>query len=205
MLMSKIKEKIKLTDIEALFLIVATSIVILGGLLIFSSSTKNQEITNFKDDVKSLVSLSKNAYLNISENNSDLIINSSDGTTKGLCITIDGLKKNDFLTKGYDDWDGYIVIEENISNNKLTYSAWLTNKEYSLDGYEEELIADLKLDEGITKYNNELFSTKVRQNFTGTSSDKGGTGNAGGTKLKQYDAKCLNDKIEQTTNNEENE
>ena len=45
----------------------------------------------------------------------------SDGETKGMCITIKGLEENGFLTRKYENWEGYIVIEEG-TNKKFNYS-----------------------------------------------------------------------------------
>ena len=79
------------------------------------------------------------------------------------------------ISKEYKDWDGYIVIEE-VGDNKFHYSVWVENKKYVVDGYDSEMVEQLKINKGITKYNNESFSSNVKETFTGTSGDKGGTG-----------------------------
>ena len=104
-----------------------------------------------------------------------------------MCITLDGLVNNDFTTKTYDNWDGYVVVEE--KNNNFFYSIWLTDKEYVIAGYEASKIDDLKLNKGITKFDQEEFAHSVRKEFASTSTDKGGTGN-------KYSSKCLSEKIE---------
>ncbi len=190
------KNNFKLTNIEMIFVVVMLLVSIIGGILIFSVSTSKQNLVNFKGDVDNLVKAAKNSYVSFSKSNkSDYIVTSSDGTTKGMCITINGLKANDFLTEEYKDWDGYIVIEE-TSDEKFHYGIWMTNQKYVINGYDSSQLNDLELDSGITKYDNETFSTKVRQEFTGISGKNGGTGNIDGSSLKRYETKCINEKIE---------
>lgn len=190
------KNNFKLTNIEMIFVVVMLLVSIIGGILIFSVSTSKQNLVNFKGDVDNLVKAAKNSYVSFSKSNkSDYIVTSSDGTTKGMCITINGLKANDFLTEEYKDWDGYIVIEE-TTDEKFYYGIWMTNQKYVINGYDSSQLNDLELDSGITKYDNETFSTKVRQEFTGISGKNGGTGNIDGSSLKRYETKCINEKIE---------
>lgn len=196
MYMTKIKENIKLTNIEILFIIVMLAVAIIGGIAIFSSSTKARKLTNFKEDTNNLIKAAKASYASFSKRElTSIFATSSDGTTKGMCITIQGLKANDFLTKEYKDWDGYIVIEES-SKESFNYSIWMTDQKYVINGYDASKLEDLDLDKGITLYNDETFTTKVRQNFTGTSSKNGGTGSIDGSNLKQYETRCINEKVE---------
>lgn len=194
--MSKIKDFFKLTNVEVLFVIVMLAISIMGGIAIFSVSTGNRHLLNFKDDTGNIVKAAKASYIFFEKlNNEGYIVSSSDGTTKGMCITIQGLKANDFLTQEYKNWDGYVVIESS-GTDKYNYGIWITNQKYVINGYDAGQLSELELNKGITEYNNETFSTKVRQSFTGTSGKNGGTGNTDGSRLKQYETKCINEKIE---------
>ncbi len=193
--MNKYKDKLTFSRLEILCMIVMSAIVIVGGLTIVLLATNSQKVSNFKDEANNLIDASKIAYLSYKKQNDSHIVVGDDGETKGMCITIEGLSKNDYLTKVYNDWDGYIVIEEG-KNDNYHYSIWLTNKEYVISGYDETKIKDLKMDKGITKYKDERFAYNVRNSFTGTSGEKGGTGSIDGSTLKQYTAECINEKIE---------
>lgn len=190
------KDKLTFSKIEILFMIVMVALVILVGITIFTLTTQKRNVKNFQDGSEYLISFAKNAYSAIKmTGNTDYIVTGSDGSTKGMCITIKGLKDNDFLQKEYDDWEGYIVIEES-ANKKYNYSIWATNQKYVLNGYDSSKIKELTTDNGITKYNNDEFSSKVKTSFTGTSGEKGGTGSTDGSTLLRYEAPCINEKIE---------
>ncbi len=188
------RSNLKLTNIEILSIIVLVAIVIIGGVTLFSIITKNRELSNFKEDVKSLSIVAKNSYnAFVKSGLGNYVITSTDGSTKGMCITLKGLKENDYLTRDYSKWDGYIVIEE-MSEDKYHYGLWLTNGKYVIDGYDLNLLEELSLEKGISKYNNEEFSSKVKNNFTGISSKNGGTGSVNGT-LKTYEKSCIDERI----------
>jgi len=190
------KDKLTFSKIEILFMIVMVALVILVGITIFTLTTQKRNVKNFQDGSEYLISFAKNAYSAIKmTGNTDYIVTGSDGSTKGMCITIKGLKDNDFLQKEYDGWEGYIVIEES-ANKKYNYSIWATNQKYVLNGYDSSKIKELTTDNGITKYNNDEFSSKVKTSFTGTSGEKGGTGSTDGSTLLRYEAACINEKIE---------
>lgn len=190
------KDKLTFSKIEILFMIVMVALVILVGITIFTLTTQKRNVKNFQDGSEYLISFAKNAYSAIKmTGNTDYIVTGSDGSTKGMCITIKGLKDNDFLQKEYDGWEGYIVIEES-ANKKYNYSIWATNQKYVLNGYDSSKIKELTTDNGITKYNNDEFSSKVKTSFTGTSGEKGGTGSTDGSTLLRYEAPCINEKIE---------
>lgn len=190
------KDKLTFSKIEILFMIVMVALVILVGITIFTLTTQKRNVKNFQDGSEYLISFAKNAYSAIKmTGNTDYIVTGSDGSTKGMCITIKGLKDNDFLQKEYDGWEGYIVIEES-ANKKYNYSIWATNQKYVLNGYDSSKIKELNTDNGITKYNNDEFSSKVKTSFTGTSGEKGGTGSTDGSTLLRYEAPCINEKIE---------
>ena len=190
------KDKLTFSKIEILFMIVMVALVILVGITIFTLTTQKRNVKNFQDGSEYLISFAKNAYSAIKmTGNTDYIVTGSDGSTKGMCITIKGLKDNDFLQKEYDGWEGYIVIEES-ANKKYNYSIWATNQRYVLNGYDSSKIKELTTDNGITKYNNDEFSSKVKTSFTGTSGEKGGTGSTDGSTLLRYEAPCINEKIE---------
>ncbi len=190
------KDKLTFSKIEILFMIVMVALVILVGITIFTLTTQKRNVKNFQDGSEYLISFAKNAYSAIKmTGNTDYIVTGSDGSTKGMCITIKGLKDNNFLQKEYDGWEGYIVIEES-ANKKYNYSIWATNQKYVLNGYDSSKIKELTTDNGITKYNNDEFSSKVKTSFTGTSGEKGGTGSTDGSTLLRYEAPCINEKIE---------
>lgn len=172
------------------------ALVIVTGITIFSLATQKRNVANFKNDSSYLISFAKNAYASLDmSGNKEYIVTGSDGTTKGMCITINGLKENDFLSKEFEGWDGYIVIEEG-QNKKFNYSLWATNKKLVINGYDSLMIKDLTTEDGITKYNDDDFTSKVKTSFTGTSSEKGGTGSSNGSTLLRYEAPCINEKIE---------
>lgn len=149
---------------------------------------------SFIGDAEEVVDKAKNAYAVYSKTENKYIVTSEDGTTKGMCITIDGLYENGFYSQEHD-WDGYVVIEE--KNNSLFYTLWFTNKKYVIDGYESSMIKDLSIKEGtITKYNDDSFQSRVRTSFTGTSAKKGGTGGEETINNKRYEAVCINEKVE---------
>lgn len=196
--MSENKEVKKLTfsKIEILFMIVMVALVIVTGITVFSLATQKRNLSNFKNDSNYLISFAKNAYASLDmSGNKEYIVTGSDGTTKGMCITIKGLKENEFLTKEFDGWEGYIVIEEG-QNKKFNYSLWATNKKLVINGYDSLMINDLTTEDGITKYNDDNFTDKVKTSFTGTSGEKGGTGSSDGSTLLRYEAPCINEKIE---------
>lgn len=194
--MDKAKEKLTFSKIEILFMIVMVALVIIAGITVFTLTTRNQNIKNFKEDTSELVNLAKNAHAAFTmSNKTSGIITSTDGTTKGMCITIKGLEANDFPVENYKDWDGYIVIEE-TDKQQFNYSVWVTNGKYVIDGYDSTKISELTTDEGITSYNDDSFSTKVKTSFTGTSGEKGGTGSTDGSSLKRYETACINEKVE---------
>lgn len=194
--MDKAKEKLTFSKIEILFMIVMVALVIIAGITVFTLTTRNQNIKNFKEDTSELVNLAKNAHaaFTMSNKTSD-IVTSVDGSTKGMCITIKGLKENDFPVDNYKDWNGYIVIEE-TSKQQFSYSVWVTNGKYVIDGYDSRKIVELNIDKGIASYNDDDFTSKVKTSFTGTSGDKGGTGSSDGSSLKRYETACINEKVE---------
>ena len=186
--MNKYKDKLTFSRLEILCMIVLVAIFVTGGITIVSLATKNQKAINLKNEATSIIEDAKIAYNYYSHlNNTEYIVTSNDGASKGMCITLEGLVNNDFTTKTYDNWDGYVVIEN--KNNKMYYSIWLTNQEYVIDGYESSKLDELKINKGLTTYNNEKFASTVRKKFISPNSDKGGTGS-------EYATKCISEKIE---------
>lgn len=194
--MDKNKEKLTFSKIEILFMVVMVALVIVAGITVFSLTTRNQNISNFKKDAASLISATKNAYAGFTlSGKTSNIVTSTDGTHKGMCITIKGLEANDFLVKEYEGWDAYIVVEE-TSTKQHKYTIWATNGKYVIDGYESNEISDISLKDGIKADNNDSFTSKVKTSFTGTSSEKGGTGSSDGKVLKRYETACITEKVE---------
>ena len=188
------KEKLSFSHIEILIIIVLLALIIVSGLTVFSITTKNKKVDNFRSDAEVIVSAAKNAYALFTMNDkTDQIVTSTDGNSRGMCITLKGLYANELLTDSFEDWSGYIVIEESASH-KFNYTAWITNKNYVIEGYDSTMIHKLKLGDGITIYNDDDFEKKVTTSFAGTTSDKGGTGTK--DNYKRYEGSCINEKIE---------
>lgn len=193
--MDKEKEKLTFSKIEILFMVVMVALVIISGITVFSLTTRNKNISNFKEDTEFIISIAKNAHASFfMQDKTSHLYTSADGTTKGMCFTINGLIENDFLSKDYKDWDGYVVIEEPVLN-QFKYSVWITNKKYVIDGYDSSKISELTINEGLTAYNDDKFTTKVKTSFTGTTKEKGGTG-LSDKNVKRYEGTCINEKIE---------
>ncbi len=191
---NKTEEKLTFSSIEIILMVVMVALVIVSAITVVSITTRKQNVSSIKKDASSIISASKNAYAAFSiANKTEYIVEGEDGISKGMCITLTGLYENGYSEKDYEDSDGYVVIEED-NNHSYHYTIWYTNKKYVIDGYDSSKINDLELNNGISKYNNDSFSTKVRTSFTGTTSDKGGTGN--GDKTKRYEAPCINEKID---------
>lgn len=192
---SKKEEKLSFSNIEIIFMVVMVALVILAGTVVFTLTTRNRNINNFKEDSIKLIGIATNAHAKYTIHQTPNVFTSStDGTEKGMCITINGLRENGFPVDLYKDWDGYIVIEED-PNKQITTSIWATNKKFVINGYTKDKINELDFKDGITKYNNDSFSTKVKTSYTGTSGEKGGTGSLDGSVLKKYENKCINGKI----------
>lgn len=180
--MEKIKTKLENIKLEILFMIVLSAIVIIAGISIFGITTKNKKIDNFKEDAESLLTIAKNVYPALEKSgNQNYIITSEDGSAKSVCITITGLEENDYLTKEYKDWYGYIVVEKQSDN--YTYTLWGTNKKYVLNGYNLEEIKNATTSKEITKYNNEEFEREVTSSYEGKSG-------------KKYNSSCISKKVE---------
>lgn len=189
------EEKLTFNKIEILIMVVLVALILVSLTLVVSITTRNRNVSNFKSDTEYLVSAAKNAYNSFEITGKTAnIVTGSDGTTKGMCITVKGLKENEFLTDKYENYEGYIVIEEG-ANKKYNYAIWLTNKKYVIDGYDASKIKELSIKKGIEKYSNDEFTSKVRTSFAGTTQDKGGTG-TDKDNLKRYEAACINEKIE---------
>lgn len=177
--MEKIKDKLENIKLEMLFMIVLLAIVIIAGISIFTIATNNKKIENFKDDASSLLSIAKNVYPALEKSGkNEYILTSEDGTSTAICITITGLYENDYLTKEYKDWNGYIVVEK--QSNEFTYTLWGTNKKYTLDGYTLE---ELEEKEKPKKYNDEEFEREVTTSYTGATN-------------KKYNGSCISKKVE---------
>ena len=182
------------SKIEILFIIVILAILTICGATVVTITTREKKQETLIENATEIVSGAKQAFANyIKQDKSDYIVVSDDGVGKGMCITLDGLHANGFTEKTYNDYDGYVVIEE--INNAYYYSLWLTDKEYTIDGYESKKIPELTIEDGtITKYSDETYSSRVRTSFTGTTSTKGGSGQESQT--KRYQTKCISEKIE---------
>ncbi|MGN1337625.1 MAG: type II secretion system protein [Candidatus Coprovivens sp.] len=182
------------SKMETLFIIVIVAILAVCGITIVTLTTRDKKETTFKENANQIILDAKNAYAEFIRNKKeDYIVVSDDGVGKGMCITIDGLKQNGFTENPYTNYDGYVVIEE--YNDTYYYSLWLTNKELVIDGIESKKINDASSkNQLITEYNEEMYSSRVRTSFTGTTMSKGGTGTDSQT--KRYQTKCISEKID---------
>jgi len=191
---NKKEDKLSFSTIEIILMVVMVALVVVSAITVVSITTRKQNVDNLKKEAQSIIAQAKNAYAGFTfKENSEYIVQGEDGLTKAMCITLDGLYANGYSTKEYKDQDGYVVIEED-ANHKYNYTIWYTNKKYVIDGYDESKIKDLDINKGITKYNNDSFSTKVRTSFTGTTKEKGGT--SSNNTPKRYEAVCVNEKVE---------
>ena len=179
--MENFKNKLTTIKVEVLFIIVLLAIVIIAGLAIFTIATKNKNIENFKDDAKSILSVAKNIYPALEKSGNTEYIHTSDDGTTAVCITITGLEENDYLTKKYKNWNGYVVVEKN--NDKYTYTLWGTNKKYVYNGYELSEIENSSIEKEITNYEKEEFERSVKTSFKGQND-------------KTYYGECISKKID---------
>ena len=93
------EEKLSFNKIEILIMIVLVALIIVSLTLVVTITTRKRNVANFKTDTDYIISAAKNAYnsFKISEK-TDKIVTGSDGSTLGMCITVKGLKENEFLT-----------------------------------------------------------------------------------------------------------
>lgn len=177
--METIKSKLENVKLEILFMIVLLAIVLIAGISIFGIATNNKKIDNFKQEAQSLITIAKNVYPALEKaGKQSYIITSEDGTSSSICITISGLEENDYLTKEYENWSGYIVVEK--QKGEFTYTLWGTNEKYALNGLDSEEIAAL---EDLEKYNDEEFEREVKTKYESKSG-------------KKYNAPCISKKVE---------
>ena len=176
------------SKLEILIIVVIVAVLLLLGILLVATGTKNKNIDTFKKDSTSIIKVSQNIFGNLEKNNSEYIVASNEGLSSAMCITLEGLKANDYLENDYKDWEGYLVIEKDL-NDKMHYIAWLTNGKYVIDGYSLDMIEELNLkDETLLEGNSVDIP---RDSFKGTDHDKGGL-----SKTTTYNQKCINEKIE---------
>jgi hypothetical protein len=180
--MGKLKETLENVKLEVLFMVVLLAIVLLAGIAIFGISTKNKKIDNFKEDAISILSVAKNIYPALEKTGkTNHIITSEDGTSTSVCMTLTGLQENNYLTKEYKNWTGYVVVEK--QNNNYTYTLWGTNEKYVLNGYTLEEIEKADLDKEITEYDKEEFERQVTTSYEGKTN-------------KKYNNPCISKKVE---------
>lgn len=176
------------SKLEMLIIIVIIAVLLLLGIVLVTTGTKNKNIDTFKKDSENIITVSQNIFGNLEKENSEYIVPSNEGLSSAMCITLEGLKENDYLENEYEDWEGYLVIEKDL-NNKMHYIAWFTNGKYVIDGYSLDMIDKLNLkDETLLEGDSIDIPTN---SFKGTDSDKGGL-----SKITTYNQKCINEKIE---------
>ena len=177
--------------IQVLTVIVTIAILLVVGGILTLVLTRNAKVNNIKTAAGDLIKAAKNAYATFSmEEGGNYIVSSDNGHYKGMCISVKGLEANGYIDDSYKSYDGYIVIEYN--DGEKFYSVWLTNKEFTIDGYEEGKLDKLSYGKGINNYANEVYESKVTSSFTGTTSDHGGSEGNG---IRRYETACIEEKI----------
>ena len=176
------------SKIEIVIIIFIVSVLFLLGISAAFSATGNNKIDTGKKDAINISDVSKNIYGNLEKKESEYISSNEGATSKGLCVTLKGLRENEYLTEKYKDWDGYLVIEKD-SSNKMTYTAWITNGKYLIDGYTVDLIENLSLKDDTLVKEKEVDIPV--SSFKSTTKENGGPDT-----INIYNQKCINEKIE---------
>lgn len=172
----------KKIQVETLSIIILVTLIVTIGIIIFNSLTNKRKIENFSKEATLIMGAAKNAYIAFSKEGYDFLATSNDGTTRAMCITLEGLEKNGLIDQDLSDWDGYVIIEV---SEKTSYKIWLTNKKYSVTELDESEINNLKLDKNLKMYDNEKFSADVEVSFEAN---------------KKYQSACINKKLGASNN-----
>lgn len=184
----KKNENLSFSKIEILFMIVLVALLMAAGIIVFSMATSSQNERNLKRDATQLAALALNEYSYQSmHGDSKNIVVGSDGSTKGMCITVDALDTYD----SYRNLNGYFVIEE-TSNRQIKVSVWVTDKKLVIEGYTSDMISNLNAKNGLLKYNNEDYTKRVESSFTGAEKSNGGLNPT----PNRYEAACMTQKSE---------
>lgn len=157
--------------LEILIVIVIASVVLIGGILIAFGTKKSTEMRTFQENAGQIISSAKQAYNNLKKEESSYIVNN--GTSNGMCITLKGLESNDLYSKNLKDATGYIVIEE--KGDDITYTLWLHNKKFIINGIDAKQIENEKNEKVVKDYNNEDFSAITNGTFKGNHGSYTGT------------------------------
>ena len=165
--------------LEILIIIVIAGIALICGLVIAFSAKKNGEMKTFQDRAVEIIGVSKQVFNDFERDNKTDYIGSINNS-KGMCITLNGLYKNDYYTKELKDYEGYVVIEK--VNDDITYTLWLTNKKFVIKGIDSEKIETEKAKKIISDIGKEKFSMDIKTSFKGNN----------GT----YTATCIDEKVE---------
>lgn len=163
--------------LEMLIILVIVSVALIGGLLIAFGAKKKGEMNSFQNSAIEIISSAKQGYNNLKKAQSTYIVNN--GNSQGMCITLNGLAKNELYNRDLKDLKGYVVIEE--KNNNITYTLWLHNKKFIINGLDSKLVQNEKKEKIVKDYNNEDIDANIKGSF------KGNNGTYSGT--------CINDKI----------
>lgn len=163
------------STLEMLIILVIVSVVLIAGLLIAFGSKKKGEMNSFQSNAIEIITSAKQGYGNFKRDNSSYIVNN--GNSNGLCITLNGLVKNELYNRDLKDFEGYVVIEE--KNDNITYTLWLHNKKFIINGLDANDVINQKKEKVVKDYNKEEF------NVNGSFSGNNGT----------YSGICINDKV----------
>lgn len=163
--------------LEMLIILVIASVVLIGGLLIAFGAKKKGEMNSFQNSAIEIINSAKQGYNNFKKAESTYIVNN--GNSQGMCITLNGLVKNELYNRDLKDLKGYVVIEE--KNDNITYTLWLHNNKFIINGLDAELVQNEKKEKIVKDYNNEDLDANIKGSF------KGNNGTYSGT--------CINDKI----------
>lgn len=165
------------STLEMLIILVIASVVLIGGLLIAFGAKKKGEMNTFQNTATEIIVSAKQSYNNFKKAESSYIINNGD--TKGMCITLNGLVKNELYNSDIKDLTGYVIIEE--KNDNITYTLWLYNKKFIIKGIDGELVQNEKKEKVVKDYNNEDIEEDIKGSFKGI--------------YGTYNGTCINDKI----------
>lgn len=176
------------SKIEGIIITLIITVFVLIGFLAATSITSKKKVETFKKETLNIINISKNVYNNLEKEDSEYIIKDTNSDTKGICITLNGLKENEYLTNEYKKWDGYIVMEKDSFGN-MRYSTWLTNGKYIINGYTHDKISSLSLKDNTIEKGKKIDISY--DSFKGPEKEKGGL-----TPTTSYNGECIDEKIE---------
>lgn len=120
------------STIEILVIIVMSSIFLLGGIFIAYMAISAANENTFKSDAKEYLNIARNSYLTLKNSSAD----------SNICITLNGLKENDYLKSIKDNYNGFIIVSEDTSTISLT------NKKLTINNINMDKIDTISIKNG---------------------------------------------------------